>query len=74
LNRGIIVRDFELNDVVEYTIGDLKGFGKIKGVAITEQVFIGKTYIIEDSGSNFPNLTYPYTHLACPSIYIKKYR
>jgi hypothetical protein len=55
---------------VYYDYGDVKGTGKIVGVATNGIPLIGKTYIIEPD-IPFSNETYPYTHFVCPELYIK---
>lgn len=49
-----------------------EGFATIVGVASTEQVLIGVTYILKDLSGNIPNNTYPYTHFALPEIFINQ--
>jgi hypothetical protein len=57
--------------IVAYNNGVISGIGRIKGIAITEQPYIGATYIIEDVSKFIPNDTYPYTHLVMAEIHIR---
>jgi hypothetical protein len=55
---------------VEFCIGELKGKGKIVGKALTEQPWIGGTYIIEPEVS-IRNEVYDFTHFVVQEIYLK---
>jgi hypothetical protein len=64
---------YPYDTIVDFTIGSFKGTGKIKGVALNEQAFLGASYIIEvlESNNPIPNETYPYTTIMVPEIYIE---
>lgn len=64
-------------DVVFFQIvlGDenrLCGHAIVRGISVVEMPVLGYTYILEDISGNFPNETYPYTHFACPEVWLTK--
>lgn len=63
---------FKQNDIVEFDMGTVKGKGMVCGVSQIEQAVIGQTYIIHVLGSNIDPAEYPFTHIACFEIHMKK--
>ena len=55
---------------VEYNNGVIKGYGIVVGYALTEQMVIGSTAIIEDCSGNIPNTQYPFTHFVCAEVHL----
>jgi hypothetical protein len=60
---------FKQGDKVDYVYGNLKGTGKIRGVAQLSQPEIGALYIIEDKAVS--RTVYPYDCFACPEVNLK---
>lgn len=61
---------YKEDQVVKYSVGLLKGKGKIKGIATVDMPYIGKQYIVEDLSGNIPNQQYPYTHMVVFEIHL----
>lgn len=63
---------FNQFDLVEFDVGNAKGKGQICGKALTEQPVIGATWIVHVLESNIDPATYPYSHIVCPEVNLKK--
>lgn len=50
-----------------FPTNEIKGTGKIVGIATNSEVIIGANYIIEPD-DNIMNSIYPYSHFVCPEI------
>jgi len=57
------IHTFKQGDIVDFDMGTFKGYGKIVGQATTPVAIAGVNYIIESMDGQFPNETYPFTHL-----------
>lgn len=66
------MKTFEQFDLVEFEVGTLKGKGQICGKAITEQPVIGTAWIVHVLESNIDSAMYPYSHIVCPEVNLKK--
>jgi len=66
--------NFAQNDIVAFTVGDLKGYGKIVGCSTIELPVLGRMYIVEviTSTQPLPSDTYPFTTIAVPEIHLDK--
>jgi hypothetical protein len=68
----MIERMFENGDIVDYDINGMTGKGYIIGIAGTKQPVIGRSWIIKDIDTNFPNDEYPYEAFVCFEFQIRK--
>ena len=63
---------YKQNDIVEFDMGTIKGKGMVCGVCQTGQLVIGHTYIIHVLGSDIDPAVYPFSHIACFEVHMKK--
>ncbi len=64
---------YKHGDLVRYNLlsGNLVGEARVVGVATNGDLFLGKSYILEDLSENFPNVQHPYTHFVCFEVHMK---
>jgi hypothetical protein len=62
---------FAQDEVVHYTIADIKGLARIKGVT-QEVAVLGMIYILEPISGFSKSDVYPFTHISCPEVWLKK--
>ena len=63
---------FKQNDLVEFDMGTVKGKGTVCGVTANELPVIGFTYIVHVLVSNINPSEYPFSHIACFEVHMKK--